>query len=143
MTTGKIEVTGLREFQRALKQMDIGLPKRIRLVLNEAGQIIVDYDKAHMPRVSGRAVGSVKLRSTQRLAQLAIGGSKAAYAPWLDFGGEGRVKGRPGKRPFIKEGRYTYVGLRVHRQEITDIMTAGLTALAAEAGLESTETVDG
>jgi hypothetical protein len=58
--------------------------------------------------------------------------------PWLDFGGEGRHKGRPPARPFIREGRYTYVGLRVHRQDITDLMSVGLTELARTAGLEVT-----
>lgn len=134
--TPKITVEGLREFQAALRSMDSALPRQLRLVLNEAGQLIVDYNKAHMPRKSGRAVGSVKARSTQRLAQVAIGGSKAAYAPWLDFGGEGRVKGRPPRRPFIKEGRYTYVGLRVRRDDITRVMAEGLAALARGAGLE-------
>lgn len=137
--TDRIRVEGLREFQKALRQMDSGLPRRLRLVLNEAGQLIVDYDRAHMPRDSGRAVASVKMRSTQRLAQLAIGGSRAPYTPWLDFGGEGKRRGRPAARPFIKEGRYTYVGLRVRNNEITQVMTDGLAALAREAGLEVTD----
>lgn len=138
MTVGKIQITGLREFQASLKAMDSALPKTLRLVLNSAGQLIVDYDRAHMPRRSGRAVSSVKARSTQRLAQIAVGGSKAPYAPWLDFGGEGRVKGRPGNRPYLKEGRYTYVGLRVHRDEISQKMSDGLDQLARDAGLEVT-----
>lgn len=134
----KIEVTGLKEFQRALKSMDAALPKQIRLVLNEAGQLIVDYDRQHMPRKSGRAVSSIKARSTQKVARIQVGGSKAPYAPWLDFGGQGKRKGRPAARPFIKEGRYTYQGLKVHRDEIVELMVQGLTDLAHGAGLEST-----
>jgi hypothetical protein len=134
----KITVTGLREFQRALRDMDANLPKQLRLVLNEAGQLIVSYDQAHMPRRSGRARASVKVRSSQREARVAVGGNRAPYVPWLDFGGEGRHKGRPPARPFIREGRYTYVGLRVHRQDITDLMSVGLTELARTAGLEVT-----
>lgn len=138
MSDSKIRISGLREFQRELRAAGAALPRKIRVVLNEAGQLIVDYDQAQMPRRTGRAVGSVKLRSSQRLAQVAIGGQRAAYTPWLDFGGEGRVAGRPPPRTFIKEGRYTYKGLRLHRDEITEIMEKGLVALGAEAGLEIT-----
>lgn len=134
-----IRIDGLREFQKALRGMDAGLPKQLRVVLNEAGELIVDYDKKHMPRRTGRAIASVKARSSQRLAQVAIGGNKAAYVPWLDFGGEGKRKGRPPMRPFIKDGRYTYQGLKVHRQDITDLMQAGLANLAREAGLEMSD----
>lgn len=134
--TEKIQIAGLREFQKALRDMDAGLPKQLRLVLNEAGQLIVKYDQDHMPRRSGRARASVKAQSSQRAARVAVGGNRAPWVPWLDFGGEGRIKGRPPARPFIKEGRYTYVGLRVHHQDITDLMSAGLTELARSAGLE-------
>jgi hypothetical protein len=134
----KISISGLREFQAGLRKMDAGLPRQLRLVLNEASGIIVDYDRAHMPRKTGRAIGSVKARSSQRLAQVAIGGNKAPYTPWLDFGGQGKHAGRPAPRPFIKDGRYTYQGLKVHRQDITDIMAAGIVDLARQAGIEAT-----
>jgi hypothetical protein len=132
----KIVITGLREFQRALKDVDAGLPRQIRLVLNEAGGLIVDYTRAHIEVRSGRAKGSIKLQSSQRAARVAIGGSRAPYTPWLDFGGEGRRRGRPPARPFIREGRYVYRGLRIHHNDITDLMTKGLTELARSAGLE-------
>jgi hypothetical protein len=37
MSTPKITITGLREFQKALRAADANLPKQMRLVLNEAG----------------------------------------------------------------------------------------------------------
>lgn len=136
--SARIEVKGLREFQAALRQMDAGLPKQIRLVLNASGQLLVDYDQAHMPRKSGRAVASVKMRSSQREARVAIGGNKAPYVPWLDFGGKGKVHGRPPRRPYMSDGRYTYQGLKVHKQDITELMSRGLTELAQSAGVEVT-----
>jgi hypothetical protein len=65
-----------------------------------------------------------------------MGGSRAPYAPWLDFGGQGRVPGRPGPRPFIREGRYVYKGLAVHRDEITERMSVAFSDLARQAGFE-------
>lgn len=134
----KITTAGIKEFQKALRELDADLPKTLRLIFNEAGELIVDYAQSHMPSKTGRARASVKARSTQRAGQISIGGNRAAYVPWLDFGGEGRRRGRPAARPFIKQGRYVYVGLRVHSEDITALMARGLTDLARAAGLEVT-----
>jgi phage gpG-like protein len=138
MTTAKITVTGLREFQAAIRAMDADLPKQIRLVLNESAELIIDYAGSHMTRRSGAAAASLRPRSTQREARIALGGRRAPYAPWLDFGGQGRRKGRPPLRPYLKEGRYVYRGLAVHRADITQRMSKALTDLAHDAGLEAT-----
>lgn len=132
----KIETQGIKEFQKALRQMDADLPKMLRLVFNQAGELIVDYAQSHIENRTGRARASVKARSTQRAGQVSIGGNRAAYVPWLDFGGEGRRRGRPAARPFLKEGRYVYRGLRLKNDEITQVMTRGLADLAQSAGLE-------
>jgi hypothetical protein len=134
--TEKIKIRGIREFQRALKQMDADLPKQIRIVFNGATKLVLDYAEPRFPRKTGRAVATLKAKSSQREARIGLGSKRAPYAPWLDFGGQGRVKGRPPAREFIKSGRYVYKGLEVHRDEITDLMTAGLHALARDAGLE-------
>lgn len=134
----KITVTGLREFQQAVKAMDAGLPKTMRLVFNDAAGLVIDWARPRIPSKTGRARASLKARSSQREARVSIGGNRAAWVPWLDFGGEGRIKGRPAARPFIKDGRYVYQGLKVKRTEVTEIMSAGLTQLAREAGLEVT-----
>lgn len=134
----RIETTGIREFQQSLRDVDAGLPRMLRLVFNESGEIIVGYVQAHIEVKSGRARASVKARSTQRSGQVAIGGNRAPYVPWLDFGGEGRVRGRPAPRSFIKEGRYVYRGLRLHKDDITAVMQKGLNDLASQAGLEVT-----
>jgi hypothetical protein len=133
---GKITIGGLREFQRALKDMDTALPRQLRLVLNEAAGLVVDYAQAHIEVKSGRARSSLKAQSSQREARVALGGSRAPWAPWLDFGGEGRRRGRPSARPFIREGRYVYRGLRLHHEDITTLMADGLTELARSAGME-------
>jgi hypothetical protein len=135
--TDHITIAGIKEFQRALRDMDAELPKQLRLVFNEATGLVVDWAVPRIPRKTGRAAGSVKARSSQREARVAIGGRKAPYMPWLDFGGEGKRPGRPGPRPFIHKGRYLYAGLDARRDEVTKVMADGLTALAHGAGLES------
>lgn len=134
----KIEVSGLREFQRALRQMDATLPRQLRLALNEAADEVIDYAQPLFPRRSGRAAGSLKARSSQREARVGLGGRRAPYAPWLVYGGEGRVKGRPAYRPFVREGREfgPYAALDERRDRITAILSDALTRLATGAGLE-------
>jgi hypothetical protein len=134
----KIQITGLREFQASLRKMDADLPKQLRVALNEASGLVVDYASSHFDRLTGRAAASLTARSSQREARVALGGARAAYAPCVDFGGEGGVKGRPPHRAFIKDGRYVYQGLKVNRDQITEVMSQALTRLAREAGLDVT-----
>lgn len=137
MTRPRIEVAGLREFQRSLRQMDADLPKQIRVVLNASGEIVVKYAQPKIPSKSGRARASMKLRSSQREARLAAGGRRAPYYPWLDFGGSVGPNDSV-QRPFITIGRYVYPTLRDHNAEIQDAMAEGLQRLATDAGLEMT-----
>lgn len=132
-----VEVTGLKEFRAQLKQMDAGLPKLIRVALNQASELVISYARPKIPRRSGRAAASLKVRSNQQQARIAAGGQRAPYYPWLDFGGKvGR--GKSVDRPFYTEGRYIYPGLRANREEITTTMSTALTQLAHDAGLEVT-----
>ena len=130
-----IKTTGLRELQRALKNAENATPKMLRLALNEAAEVVLDYAKPQVPNKSGSARGSMTVRSTQRQARVAAGGRRAPWYPWLDFGGAvGR--GDSVKRPFYKEGRYIYPTLRKRHPEIIDAMGAALAGLVREAGLE-------
>jgi len=132
----RVNIVGLREFQRALRDIDKGLPKQIRLILNEATELVIVTARPHIPTKTGRAKSSLKARSSQREARVALGGGRAPWTPWLDFGGEGKRPGRPPARPFIKQGRYLYPALEARRADITQKMSEGLDALGRESGLE-------
>jgi hypothetical protein len=130
----RIEIKGLKEFQRSLRRMDSDLPKQLRLALNQASQLVVDKARPDIPRRSGAAAASLKVRSSQREARVAAGGRKAPYYPWLDFGGKvGRNNSV--ERPFYKEGRYIYPSLRHNRSQIQDVLKSALRDLAHDAGL--------
>lgn len=137
MVRAYVEITGLKELRAQLKQADAALPKLIRVALNQASELVVAYAKRRIPKKSGRAAGSLKVRSSQTRARIAAGGTRAPYYPWLDFGGRvGRDKSV--SRPFYTEGRYIYPGLRENRDEITEVMSDALTELARSAGFEVT-----
>jgi hypothetical protein len=129
-----IELQGVRQFQRQLRQMDAGLPKLVRVAFNGAAQIVVDRAGPKVPRRTGAAAASLKVRSNQRSARVAAGGRKAPYYPWLDFGGR-TGPNRSVVRPFKTEGRYVYPTVRESSDEIQMVMADGLSDLAQTAGL--------
>jgi hypothetical protein len=133
-----IKIEGIKEFQAALREMDRDLPKQLRLIFNDAVGLVIDWARPRIPSRTGRARASLKAKSGQREARASIGGNRAPYMPWLDFGGQGRAPGRPAARPFIRKGRYLYAGLDAKREDVTEVMSRGMTALAESAGLEST-----
>ncbi len=102
---------------------------------NEAANIVVDAARPRMPRKSGRAQASVKARSTRTATRVSAGNNRAPYVPWLDYGGEGRIKGRPGKREFRKGGRYVYPAFHANRNRVQEALERSLLQVVASAGL--------
>ncbi|HEX2551807.1 MAG TPA: HK97 gp10 family phage protein [Nocardioidaceae bacterium] len=133
----KIEVGGLAQLSRALKAVDSAAPKQLRLGLNEAAELLVDRTRPKIPAITGAARRSLVARSTRTSARVAVGGKRAPYFPWLDFGGAGRIAGRPAQRQFITEGRYVYPTLRQIRPQIEKQLQASITAVIRDAGLEA------
>lgn len=133
-----IKVTGLREFQKALKQMDGESQKQLRVVLNGASETVAKGAARRVPRRTGRAAASLRAMSSQREARVMGGSKKVSYYGWLDFGGRiGRDKSQ--RRTFVKGGRYMYPTFAANRDPIYRALQDGLADLARTAGLEVTE----
>jgi hypothetical protein len=130
-----IRITGLREFTRAMKDLDADLPKVIRTSLNDALGLVIGYAQPRVERRSGRAAASIRGASTGRSARIRAGGKRAPYYGWLDFGGRVGAQ-RQVKRPFYREGRYLYKGLVVKRLELTAAMEKALVGVAESAGVD-------
>lgn len=129
-----IRAVGLADTVRALKQVDKELPKELRLGLNRVVDVLVGLIRPKVPTLTGAARASIKSRSTQTVARIAVGGDKASYYPWLDFGGAvGRNKSV--RRSFVQEGRYVYPTLRENRNEIMQQLEDVTTEVTARAGL--------
>lgn len=130
-----VTVSGLVQFRKGLRQLDSNLPKGLRVALNESSTFLIDKTRPLIPRRTGRAADSLKARSTQSAVRVGIGGKRAPYYPWLDYGGSvGRNNSV--KRPFLKEGRYLYPTFRDHRAEFQKILESALVDVARGAGLE-------
>lgn len=133
----RISVQGLADVNRGLRRVDTEAPKRLRLALNDAASMLVDKTRPEMPSRSGRARASLKARSTRTSARVALGGARARYVPWLDFGGR-TGRNRSVERPYYKEGRYLYPTLRKVRPQIEQALQEGIVAVARDAGLDVT-----
>lgn len=132
----KVEVVGLAQLSRGLRKLDTEAPKQLRIALNGAATLLVSRTRPKVPSRSGAARASMKARSTRTSARVAVGGRKAPYFPWLDFGGAGRRPGRPAQRRFYPDGRYVYPTLKEIRPEIMRSLDEGIRAAARSAGLE-------
>jgi len=130
-----IKITGLKELQKSLKQMDGESQKKLRLIFNKAMDIVITEARPNVPRLTGKLVSTLKARSGQRDARIAFGGRKAPYAGFAEFGGAvGRNKSV--KRPFIKSGRSLYPAFKRRYPQVIEAAQEGLADLAKESGLE-------
>lgn len=130
-----VKVQGLAEFSRALRKLDAEAPKGLRLAANEAANLLIGKTRPLIPRRTGKAAASLKAKSTRTLVRVSMGGPRAPYMPWLDYGGRvGRKKSVV--RPFIKEGRYLYPTYHANRDEFERVLRTALVKVAQGAGLE-------
>jgi hypothetical protein len=133
--TDPIKIEGLTRLNRSLRSISKDAPKQLRLVGNEAANLVVDDARPDVPTLTGRAAKTVKAASTRTAAQVKAGGVRAAYYPWLDFGG--RVgKNRSVRRTFIKGGRYIFPAYSDNRELIGERLERGMTELIRDAGLD-------
>lgn len=140
MSSVALQVSGLKELRKALKDADAALPKALRLAMNEAAELVVTEARMDVPTVSGKARKSLRPQSTATSVRVTAGGPRAPYYPWLDFGGRvGRRKATV--RPFSPDGRYLYPAYFKLRDsgQFVDVMSAALVKVAAEAGLAVTD----
>lgn len=134
----KIQVVGLKELQKALRDIERDLPKELAAGLAEVSEMVLVKARALVPRgKTGNAQESMKVRKQQRGASIAVGGTKAPYYPWLDFGG--RVgRRRSVKRTFIQGGRYIYPTLKVMRPQVNAKVDEVVRRLSTQAGFDTT-----
>lgn len=131
----RIRVEGLREAQRALRALGGEAPKQLRITQNEVADLLIARIRPRVPRRSGAARSAFKASSTRTATRITVGGRKAPYLPWLDFGGRTGIR-RSVRRDFLKEGRYVYPTLQDNRTEIEAALGEGLNRVIRAAGLD-------
>jgi len=112
-------VDGLTEFEAGIARLDKGLRKTIRLAFAGLGETLIDDARPRVPKITGRARASLKVRPTRTLVEVVGGGSRAPYYPKLE-----------------RRGRYLERAVRRHRDEVDKVMSKALAVLARSSKIE-------
>lgn len=115
--TDKIEVKGLKELTKALKQLDPEMVKELKAVNKDAAQVIATSAKGIVPRRSGRLANSIRAGATTKSGVVRAGNNgKVPYGPGIHFG----VGPRPGRKGphSVKPNPFIYSALDARRQAV-------------------------
>lgn len=123
-TVAPIKISGLRDFQAALRAMDGETQKQLRVVFNDAAAIVAAGARRTVPTDTGKAQASLRAKSGQREAVAAGGGSKAYWYVYLEGGSR-----------YMTAGRHLSKSYRVNRAHIEEVLADGLTELVRRSGL--------
>jgi len=118
---GKIEIDGLRQVQKALRNVSKESRDEMKETHRQAGQIIVDAATPLVPVQSGALLASMKSAPIQRQGRVRLGSAAIPYAGPIHFGWPAQNI-RP--NPFIYEvldGRRAEVS-RLYEQRIDEII---------------------
>lgn len=136
---GEIQVTGLVELQRALKNLEPEVQKHLKSRLKKVGELVKRRVQSKMPVRSGKARSSVRVGVTNTGAYVAHGKASAPYTPWLDFGGQLKpIGGRKNtqNRPVLREGRYLYPAIEETAPQTRAAALKAFEETAREVGLK-------
>lgn len=131
-----VAVEGLAQLNKALRGIDRDAPKGLRIAFNTVADHVAGKIRAEVPVATGAARRSVRAASTRTSARIRVGGTKAPYFPWLDFGGKGKLPGRPAPRPYIPEGRYVFPTLARQRDVTASMLQDALDEVISDNGLD-------
>lgn len=124
-----VEVSGLKELRKALRDADPALAKELSRRLKTAADMVATDAKGRVPVQSGRARGSIRPSVSGNKAYVVGGKAKVPYYGWLDFGSRrpttGNLRSRgpwagSGRGP--KEGRFIYPAIRANSRKLRDLV---------------------
>lgn len=150
----EVNVTGLAELRRALRQVDRTILPELREGLKGAVEIVAAEVRSTMPKDTGRAAASVRAVAGGNTIYLVGGKARVPYFGWLEFGGKLPDK-RPrtkkalawggadhpsahatgAERPKVREGRYMYPAVKRNTPQIVEAAGDAFDDAARRAGL--------
>lgn len=120
-TGGMAEIEGLRELQKALRNLNDDSRNDMKETHRRAGQIIVEAAAPFVPVQSGALLASIRSAPTTRQGRVRVGNAAVPYAGPIHFGWPARNI-RP--NPFIYEvlDRRRDEVLRLYEQRIDELI---------------------
>lgn len=119
MPLGRVEVHGVREFQRELRAAGREWPKELRVASRDAAEVVATGARRSFesrPGVAPKVADSVKVLAQQRSAAVRIGGRRWPYAMGSEFGSK-----RYRQFPPPRRGGYSlYATIAATRDEVVE-----------------------
>lgn len=138
MPIADIQVTGLRELSKALRQAGPEHAKALRTRFKELADVVAADARGRVKRRSGETAASIRSAGDNRGASVIGGRGNVARYGWLDFGGVlkasgGRRNTQHRERP--ARGRYILPALDAHRDDLAEAARLSVEDTKQEAGL--------
>jgi hypothetical protein len=122
-----VEVEGLREFRRELRQAGQQWPKELRQANKDAAEIVAEDARRRAPRGphlgGGRVrpiVSSIRALASQGRGQVAVGGASTPHGPVLEFGGTIPRRGDTGARTQVRAQPSLHPALAAKGDEVVE-----------------------
>lgn len=142
MASSSVQVSGLAELRRDLKQLEnVDGTRELKNALMDAADMVAVRARGKVPSRSGKAAASIAAFSQANRAGVK-GGGTIPYYGWLDFGTRSPVYGNPrsrgpwsgsGKGP--DKGRFIYPTIDEQANRIVEMVSDGLDKVIRRAGL--------
>lgn len=125
MPDRKIEVHGLRELRRALKEAEGRSPKEIQQANKDAAELVAGTARRRFRRGPHQGGGtpvpaadSIKAQATSGRGLVAFGGQRSPHAPVVNFGGNIPRRGNTGATTHIKGDEVIFHTIHTERDRV-------------------------
>jgi HK97 gp10 family phage protein len=125
---GAAQIEGLREVQKALRDMGGDLLNEMKPTHLKAAEIVVPAAKQLAPVRSGRMAASIRAAAVRSGGRVRVGNSSVPYAGPIHFGW-------PARR--IKPQPFVYEALDPRRDEVAEVYAKRLNELVVRYGIAS------
>jgi len=140
MAQRAVEVHGLREFRRELRQAGQQFPKELRQANKDAAEVVVPEVRRRAPKGPHEGggnvqpiVASVRAGGTQRAGYVAVGGARSPHAPVYEFPGATLPRHASESRTRVATQPYIYPSLDAKADEVVEVYGKALDRLTRRA----------
>lgn len=124
---GRIQIDGLKETQKALRELGDELKYEMKATHRQAAEVIVQGAKRYVPVRSGKLAASIRAAATMTSGKVRAGSAAVPYAGPIHFGWPKR---------YIKPQPFIYDAMDVRRQEVYDLYAKRIYGLIDKHNLD-------
>lgn len=125
---GAAQIEGLREVQKALRDVSSDLANEMKATHKEAAEIVVEGAKRYAPVRTGALAASIRAAATRTGGRVRVGAASVPYAGPVHFGW-------PARR--IKPQPFVYEALDPRRDDIANLYAERISRIIVIHGIAS------